>query len=346
MVSDTDARSHPGGDVPGIDQAATEREGSEQAEVPAVATTASIETNSSAHPRGPLGIIAGGGAMPRLVAEAARADGREVFFVGIKGEAGEEITRYPHDWMAWGQVGRLFSLLKDAGCRDVTIIGTVKRPDLRQVRLDLGAVRSLPIVLSILTGGDDAILTTIVGLFERHGLTVRGAHQVAPGLLAPEGLLAGPAPDARALADIAKAQDVISVLGPHDVGQAAVVARQYVLGVEAAEGTDELLRRCGDLRQWGNSWLQRKRVGVLVKMPKPGQELRIDMPTIGPQTVRLVADAGLAGLAVAANGVLIAERDEVVRSAEAAGVFVLGRAIVPRSDTQGERDGHEDGVAK
>ncbi|MEO0617714.1 MAG: UDP-2,3-diacylglucosamine diphosphatase LpxI [Pseudomonadota bacterium] len=274
--------------------------------------------------RDALGIIAGGGALPRLVAEEAQRQGRDVFCVGIEGEAGENITAFPHEWMKWGQVGRLFSLLREAGCGDVVIIGTVKRPDLRKVRLDLGAIRSLPVILGILTGGDDAILSSIVRVFEKQGLRVRGAHEVAPGLLAEAGLLAGPEPSAAAHADIAKAQAVIEVLGPHDVGQGAVVARQYVLGIEAAEGTDELLRRCGDLRQWGQSWLQRKRTGVFVKMPKPGQEMRVDMPTIGPQTVRLVADAGLMGLAIASGRVLVVDKPQVRRIAEDAGIFIYG----------------------
>ncbi|MEL7544773.1 MAG: DUF1009 domain-containing protein, partial [Pseudomonadota bacterium] len=167
--------------------------------------------------RDALGIIAGGGALPRLVAEEAARQGRPVFCVGIEGEAGDNIAAFSHEWMKWGQVGRLFSLLRDAGCSDVVIIGTVKRPDLRKVRLDLGAVRSLPVILGILTGGDDAILSSVVRLFEKQGLRVRGAHEVAPGLLAEAGLLAGPEPTAAARADIAKAQAVIEVMGAQDL---------------------------------------------------------------------------------------------------------------------------------
>lgn len=271
-----------------------------------------------------LGIIAGGGALPRLVAESAINDGRGVHIVGIEGEATSEICAFSHSWVKLGQVGKLFATFQEHDCTDVVIIGSVRRPDLRQIRIDLGGIRSLPLILSILTGGDDAILTSIVSYFEKHGLRIRGAHEIAPSLLVGSGQLTGPLPCTQDRDDIAKGLAVIKALGPHDVGQGVVVARQYVLGVEAAEGTDELLRRCGDLRQWGNSWFQRKRVGVLVKTPKPGQEMRVDMPTMGPQTVRLVADAGLAGIAVSAKRVLLVDQGEAFRLANEAGIFIVG----------------------
>ncbi len=280
----------------------------------------------SAMPGGPLsiGILAGGGALPRLVAESAIADGHKVHIVGVEGEAGTNISAFPHDWMKWGQVGRMFGHFHAAGCTDIVIIGSVKRPDLKKIRIDLGAIRSLPTLLGILAGGDDAILSGIVSVFEKNGLRIRGAHEIAPTLLAEEGLLAGPEPSEADYADIDKGMAVLKALGGHDVGQGVVVAKRYVLGIEAAEGTDELLRRSGDLRQWGNSWLQRKRVGVLVKTPKPGQELRVDMPTVGPQTIRLIVDAGLSGLAITAHRVLLVDRAETYRIANDAGVFILG----------------------
>jgi len=272
-----------------------------------------------------IGIIAGGGALPGLVADCAIASGHDVHLIGIEDEADETIGRFPHDWIKWGQIGRLLGILRGNGCSDVVIIGTVRRPDLARLRLDIGGIRSLPLLLGALTGGgDDAVLTTIVRFFEHHGMRVRGAHEIAPELLAGEGLLAGPKPGRKSRGDISLGLEVIAALGRLDIGQAAVVARQYVLGVEAAEGTDELLRRCSDLRQWGNSWFQRKRVGVLVKGPKPGQELRVDMPTVGPNTISLLADAGLAGLAVTAGGVLLVEREKTCRLADEAGVFILG----------------------
>lgn len=278
---------------------------------------------------GPLniGILAGGGALPRLVAESAISDGHRVHIVGVEGEAGKNISAFSHSWMKWGQVGRMFGHFHDAGCTDIVIIGSVKRPDLKKIRIDVGAIRSLPTLLGILAGGDDAILSGIVSVFEKNGLRIRGAHEIAPTLLAEEGLLAGPQPTPADHIDIEKGMAVLTALGGHDVGQGVVVAKRYVLGIEAAEGTDELLRRANDLRQWGNSWLQRKRVGVFVKTPKPGQELRVDMPTVGPQTVRLVVDAGLAGMAIVAQRVLLVDREETIQLANEAGVFILGMPI-------------------
>ncbi|MEM7316381.1 MAG: UDP-2,3-diacylglucosamine diphosphatase LpxI [Planctomycetota bacterium] len=274
-----------------------------------------------------IGIIAGGGALPRLVAESALADGHDVHIIGVYREASPDIEAFPHDWMKWGQVGHMLGVLRDNACTDVVIIGSVNRPDLKDLRFDLGAIRNLPYLLSILTsGGDDSLLSGIVRFYERHGLSVRGAHEVAPALLSGEGLLAGPRPTDKQMVDISKGMEVVTTLGRLDVGQAAVVGNGYVLAVEAAEGTDEMLKRCGELRQWGRSWAMRKRVGVLCKAVKPGQEKRVDMPTIGPNTVDLVSKAGLAGIAVSAGNVLLVDKEDVFRRAQSAGIFILGVA--------------------
>jgi DUF1009 family protein len=270
-----------------------------------------------------LGILAGGGVLPLAVAEAAIAAGRQVHIVAIRGEADPAIERYSHSWVRWGEIGHLLDSLKRASCRELVIIGSVSRPDLTAVRLDLGAIRNLPRLVGLLTGGDDSVLSSVVRFFEGKGLVVRGAHEVAPQLVASHGPLGSYRPSSEDQADIAKGLSVVRALGDLDVGQAAVVARGYVLAVEAAEGTDNMLRRCGELRQWGSRSSSRRQ-GVLVKRPKPRQEIRVDMPTIGPRTVELAADAGLAGVAILAGGVLLAERSEILRIADERHVFVVG----------------------
>ena len=269
-----------------------------------------------------LGIIAGGGHMPSLVADAAIKSGREVHILGLVGEADSTIENYPHSWVKWGQIGLLFKILKQKSCEDVVLIGSVSRPDMSKVRLDLGALKILPFIFSLMAGGDDSILTRIVKFFEKKGFAIRGAHQVAPDLLAPEGCLTTKAPSSRDMEDIHIGLKVVQALGELDIGQGAVVAKGYTLAVEAAEGTDAMLARCADLKQWGRK--KNKKVGVFVKCPKPGQEQRIDMPTIGVQTVERVADAGLAGIAVAANSVLLAGKDEIAKVAKEHGLFVIG----------------------
>jgi len=269
---------------------------------------------------GCLGIVAGGGAMPAAVCEAALAQGKRVHVVAFKGQADPLLSRFPHEWVRLGQLGHLLSSLRGAGCEEIVIIGSLRRPNIWKAGVDLGFFRHLPTILSLRHGGDDSLLTRVVRFFERQGFQVRGAHEIAPSLLAPSGVLGGIEPGAEASADIARAFALLTVLAPFDIGQAAIVARGHVLAVEAAEGTDAMLTRCAGLRQWGG----RGRAGVLVKTPKHGQELRVDMPVIGPRTIELAARAGLAGIAVASGKVMIAEQMEVIAIADRHGLFVLG----------------------
>jgi len=279
---------------------------------------------------GPLGIIAGGGLLPCVIAEAAAARGIELHIVGIRGEARKEIERFPHTWIKWGEVGKLFAALDDRGCRDLVIIGSVTRPDLAKIKFDLGAIRSLPFIVSLGIGGDDHVLSRVVRFLESKGYRVHGADDVAPELLAGDGRLGDRAPSAEDRADITTGFRVVRALGRLDVGQAAVVANGHVLAVEAAEGTDAMLVRCAELRELGRT-SRRARTGVLVKAPKPGQEERVDLPTIGPETVRKAAAAGLAGIAVAAGHVLMAERVATIETANQRGLFLVGETL-----TEGE----------
>jgi UDP-2,3-diacylglucosamine hydrolase len=268
-----------------------------------------------------LGILAGGGGMPVAIAESVLARGREVHIVGIKGAASPEIERFSHTWMSWVEVGRLLEALKQHDCDELVIIGGVRRPNLKALRIDWGTIRAAPVLYSLLRGGDDSILSRIARFFEQHGLKVRGAHEVAPDLLAWPGAIGKVSPNEAARADIAKGLAVLRALGAHDVGQAVVVARGYVLAVEAAEGTDAMLERAAGLRQWGGA---SRKTGVLIKRSKPGQDLRVDLPVIGPRTVELASAAGLAGIAVLARHVLLAERARLVSLADRQGLFVYG----------------------
>jgi len=272
---------------------------------------------------GTLGIIAGRGSLPSVIARAAMASEIPIHLVAIRGETSEEIECFPHTWIQWGEIGKLFSALKDNTCTDLVIIGGVNRPDFDNVRLDLGAIKTLPFLLSLAKGGDDHVLSSVVRFFEEKGYHVHGAGQVLPELLADEGKLSTKAPSAEDKADIATGLEVVRALGRHDIGQAVVVAKGRVLAVEAAEGTDAMLQRCAELRKSGRA-RGAHQTGVLVKAPKPGQEERIDMPTIGPETMRRAAAAGLAGVAVAAGQVLMAERGETIAAAKANKLFLVG----------------------
>jgi DUF1009 family protein len=271
---------------------------------------------------GSLGIIAGRGPLPCVLAASATARGLPLHIVAIRGEARDEIERFPHTWIKWGEIGKMFAALDRHGCEDLVIIGGVNRPDLANVRFDLGALKTLPFLLSLGKGGDDHVLSRIVRFFEDKGYRVHGAGDVAPEIMAGVGKLGDKAPSAEDRADIDVAFDVVRALGPFDVGQAAVVIKGHVLAVEAAEGTDAMLARCAELREAGRAG-RGGRAGVLVKAPKPGQEERVDMPTIGPETVTRAAAAGLAGIAVAEQ-VLMAERAATIAAANRHGLFLLG----------------------
>ena len=267
-----------------------------------------------------LGLVACGGAMPAAIADAALAQGRRVHVVALKGQTDPGISRFSHDWVRLGEIGALMRSLRRAGCEDVVIIGSLRRPNIWRSGFDLGFFRHLPTILRLTRGGDDSVLKRVARFFEAEGFRVRGAHEIVPSLLAPAGVLTSMRPDEGSDADITRGLALLDVLAPFDVGQAVVVARGHALAVEAAEGTDAMLKRCAALRQWGRS----RRAGVLVKAPKQGQELRLDMPVIGPRTVEFAAEAGLAGIAVAAGKVMIAEQTDMIDMADRHGLFVTG----------------------
>jgi UDP-2,3-diacylglucosamine hydrolase len=271
-----------------------------------------------------LAIICGGGSFPGALAEAVVRRGRRPVMFGIKGWADATVIgRYPHHWISIGQAGRFFRLARAENCRDVLFIGSVLRPPISQLRLDWQTIRLLPHLARAYRGGDDKLLSGVAAIAESGGLRVVGVKEVAPEVFMPEGALGRHQPSERDKADIARALSMIATLGPFDVGQAAVVANNNVIAVEAAEGTDNMLARIAELRRLGRVTAARG-TGVLVKAPKPGQDRRFDLPSIGPRTIENVARAGLAGLAVTAGSTMIAEAEKVTAAADRAGIFLVG----------------------
>ena len=271
----------------------------------------------------PLAILCGGGGLALEAAKLARQNGREVFLVGIVGSASIDIESFPHIWLKLGELGKLFGALEERKIKDLAILGAVSRPEFADLKLDWGAVKRAAEIARIFRGGDNNLLEGVARIFEREGMTIVGAQDFAPQLLAPTGLIAGRAPDDEVQADIKFGVAMLGALSPFDVGQGAVIARGRVLAIEAAEGTDAMLSRVADMR--ASRRLKFKgRAGVFVKAPKRGQDMRLDLPTVGLRTLESAARAELAGVAVAAGEVLIAERDHFVAVAEAAGLFVVG----------------------
>ncbi len=264
-----------------------------------------------------LGIIAGGGGLPARLVEVCRASGREVFVIAVKGQTDPAtVAGVDHAWVRLGQVGPALDALRGAGVEELVMIGPIRRPGLREVGFDLRAAKLLTKVAA--EGlGDDGLLRVAIEMLEDEGFTVIGVDELLVDLLAPRGPIGAERPDAQAESDIARGLEVLRALGPVDVGQAVVVQQGIVLGVEADEGTDGLLARCGVLAREGPG-------GVLVKSRKPGQERRVDLPTLGTETVAGAVRAGLRGIAVEAGGSLIVDRAAAAAAADAAGIFLCG----------------------
>ena len=274
----------------------------------------------------PLAIICGGGDFPIALAKAAAAVGRAPFLIGLVGFADERIEAFPHLWLRLGEVGKFFAALAERAIVEVAAVGSVRRPELADLRIDFGAVKRLPALAALFAGGDNRLLAGIAKLLEKEGLALVGVHDIAPQLLAPEGAMTRRAPSAQALGEARLGASVIEALSPFDVGQAVVVAKGRVLAVEAAEGTDAMLARIAEMRDSGRLSLK-GRAGVLVKAPKSGQEIRLDMPAIGLQTIKAAARAELDGVVIAAGKVLTMDREGCVGAADRASLFLYGMAL-------------------
>jgi hypothetical protein len=283
-------------------------------------TTAALDISS------PLGLIAGGGVMPLAVAETLKARGQEPVIFALKGVCDPKaVERFRHHWIAVGQLGRATKLLRAENCKRLIFIGNLVRPALSEIRLDWGTLRVIGGIWAAFRGGDDHLLSGIGRIFEREGFRLVGLKEIAPDLLMPEGCATRKMPDQAALTDIAKGREVLRALGPFDIGQAVVVIDGHVVGVEGIEGTDDLLARIAALRAAGRIRAGHG-CGVLVKAPKSQQDLRFDLPTIGPKTIEGLAAAALAGVAVAAGSTVVADPQAMIETADAAGLFVIGQA--------------------
>ena len=272
----------------------------------------------------PLALICGAGSLPLAVADYVAARGRPVLLFPLQGIARpEDYANRPHTWVRLAMFGAFARVARAAGCHELVMIGSLVRPSFWQVRFDMTTLMLLPRIAAAFHGGDDHILSSGVKLIEEQGFRVLGAHEVAPEILVPEGPLTRAWPSERDRADIALGLDYLRATGPFDVGQAVVVSGKHVQAVEAAEGTDGMLNRIAELRASGRVRTPAGS-GVLVKAPKLGQDLRFDMPSIGPRTVEGVVHAGLAGIAVVAGSTVVAESEQLIAAADRAKIFVVG----------------------
>lgn len=274
-----------------------------------------------------LGILAGGGKLPGLVMQACRESGRPYFVIAFEDQTPPEtVAGHPHAWVRLGAAGKAIKLLRDAGAEELVMAGAIRRPSMSALRPDAWAAMFLAKTGAMILG-DDGLLSTLIRELERNeGFRVIGTDAILPQLLAPMGVYGAEQPDERALGDIKEGIRAARAAGAEDAGQAAVVQQGRVLSVEGKEGTDDMLARAAEARLNGPG-------GVLVKVSKPGQESRADLPTIGEATVKAARAAGLSGIAVEAGGTLVMDREAVVKAADAAGLFVIG-VPVPTEQTE------------
>jgi len=265
----------------------------------------------------PLGIIAGGGALPESVLLAAQDQGRTVYVAALKGSAEDDfLDGVDHDFYGLGAGGSIVKALRKRDIKDIVMIGSVARPHFSDLRPDMWTAGVIA-KIGLKALGDNDLLVCIKDALEAEGFALRGAHEIAPELITPEGLLTKHKPDKKALIDIERGIAVARALGAVDVGQAVIVYDGLVLGVEGVEGTDELIKRCAGYRK-------KDKGGVLVKLCKLQQDKRLDMPTIGIKTLQNLYDYGFDGIAIHAGQSLIPERVAFIETANNRKLFVVG----------------------
>ena len=273
---------------------------------------------------GRLGLIAGGGDLPLQIARHCVETGRPLFVVRLRGFADPTMDAFPGEVVGLAEVGRCIRVLKQAGCESVCLAGNVARPDFAALKPDLRGMAMLPRLVLEARKGDDALLRAVLDEFRKEGFVIEGAHEARSDLVLGAGVLGRHAPDPSHRADIQRALEIARRIGELDIGQGAVVCDGLVLAVEAQEGTDAMLRRVAEEVAPALRGAAGRLRGVLAKAPKPIQETRVDLPTLGPATVRGAARAGLAGIAAEAGRTLVLEREVVIALADELGLFVVG----------------------
>ncbi len=269
---------------------------------------------------GVLAILAGAGTLPRRLREAVQASGRQVVVVAFEGQTDVETTAgVVHLWTRLGAAGRVLEWLRGQGVSDLVFAGPIHRPSWRELCPDWRATAFLA-KTGVYALGDDGLLKAIGRGLEEEGFRIVGIHDVLADLLTPPGHLAGPIPDDVACRDIERGTEVVRGVGRLDVGQAAVVQQGLVLGIEAIEGTDALIDRCAGLHRGGPG-------GVLVKLSKPQQDHRLDLPTVGVTTIERAYAAGLRGVAVEAGRSLLVDAERSCEMAQRLGLFLIGLAL-------------------
>jgi len=264
-----------------------------------------------------LCVIAGGGILPRKLADNFDPSGGRIFFLAFRNITDPEVVAgRHHEWLELGEVQKAIDAMHRNNVDKVVMAGPIQRPALSSLALDIRALKMLA-KGGLKAFGDDGLLSLVAKEIEKEGIKVIGIEQILSGVLTKEGLLAGPAPTKISWDDIKRGLQVLNSLGPSDVGQSIAVQEGIVLAIEAIEGTDQMIERAGSL--------QRNVSGpILIKISKTNQDKRVDLPTAGPETVNNAIRSGFQGLALEANNSLLLDKDRVIEIAEKNSFFVIG----------------------
>ena len=266
----------------------------------------------------PICMIAGNGDLPRLVIAQCHAQSRPLFVAAVEGMTDPGIVvDCDHQFFPIGAIGSFLALLKEKGIHHLLLAGSMNRPPLSTLKPDLKGAKLLAQLLLHKQAGDDALLKSLILFFEKEGISVIGVDYLLPEILVPGGCLTKKKPSKHALENIAAGQKILHHIGDCDIGQTIAIQQHVVLGVEAIEGTDKLITRCAALKLGGEA-------PILVKMKKPSQDTRVDLPTIGPNTIEHLIEAGFQGIAIHAGHALILHQAKVIKRANDAGLFVTG----------------------
>jgi UDP-2,3-diacylglucosamine hydrolase len=274
-------------------------------------------------PAGPIAILAGAGQLPIQLVNHLERTGQEYRVLAFRGFALPELRRRAHASVDLLDLKTIMSTLEGWQPRAVSLVGAVRRPGFSALLGAYSALRNRQEVRDVIARGDDQVLRGAVMLLEERGHRVVGAHELAPDLVAPSSLSGALQPGADDREAVTVGLDLLASLSAFDIGQGAVVDRRHVLAIEGPEGTDRMLRRVRGLRQSWFGMRRREEGGVLIKAAKRGQDLRVDMPTIGPRTVVEASRAGLSGIAIGAGSTFVLEQAETMHTADGLGLFLV-----------------------
>lgn len=270
-----------------------------------------------------IGLIAGSGDLPLAVIQGCQSAGHEIHVIALTGTPVDLPDDILVSTIDAAKLGKITRTLKKAECSHICFAGNIERPDFKALKPDFKGLRRLPGVITAARHGDDALLSYLLSSFESDGFEIIAPQELCAHVLMPDGHLGTVIMSPAHRLDSEKACRIARQIGTLDIGQAAVICDGLVLAVEAQEGTDAMLQRLIDLPETIRGTPEARR-GVLAKMVKPGQETRVDLPTIGLRTVELAAAAGLAGIVTEGGRSFVFSREELVKASDAAGIFVAG----------------------